>query len=225
MPLQAINDASAHDKMPGIGPHPKNLHAWWARLPLPCARAVLAASLLDDPSSNPNFADASQEEQEQERERLLQLIRATLQKDRQSAARAVELLREEVARSADGDLPSLLDPFCGGGSIPLEGRRLGLGVFAKDLNPVAVLITKASVELLTRFSEHPAVNPKSSAGLTGTGTWSRGAGLAEDVRFYGARIADLLRHDFPAGRSRERSARRFRRLRRPRSRSCQLRCT
>ena len=80
LPLEAINDASAYDKMPGIGPHPKGIHHWWARLPLPCARAMLFASLVDDPSSDPAFADKPEAEQDVERERLFCIMRAMLEK-------------------------------------------------------------------------------------------------------------------------------------------------
>jgi putative DNA methylase len=78
LPLAELNDASAYDKMPGIGPHPKGIHQWWARLPLPTARAVLFASLVDDPSSDPAFAGKSEAQQGRERERLFDIIRALL---------------------------------------------------------------------------------------------------------------------------------------------------
>src|SRR5437667_9818765 len=80
LPLDAINDASAYDKMPGIGPHPKGIHHWWARLPLPCARAILFASLVDDPTSDPAFARKTEREQDEERERLFDIIRSLCQK-------------------------------------------------------------------------------------------------------------------------------------------------
>ena len=80
LPLTEVNDASAYDKLPGIGAHPKNMHQWWARLPLPTARAVLFASIVDDPSANPEFVRKSKAEQDRERERLFQLIRKLLTK-------------------------------------------------------------------------------------------------------------------------------------------------
>ena len=74
LPLPEINDASAYDKMPGIGPHPKGIHHWWARLPLPTARAVLFASVVDDPSAHPEKFPTEQA-QDAERERLFDIIR------------------------------------------------------------------------------------------------------------------------------------------------------
>ena len=87
--------------------------------------------------------------------------------------------------ATDDSPPPVLDPFCGGGSIPLEAQRLGLKVFASDLNPVAVLITKALVEIPPKFANKPPVNPDSRKGTAGSATWKGAAGLAEDVRYYG----------------------------------------
>jgi putative DNA methylase len=183
LPLDAINDASAYDKMPGIGPHPKGIHQWWARLPLPCARAVIFASLVDDPSSDPEFRDKPESEQEKRRERLFKIIRGLLQKKIHLHPEVFAAAQAEITRSCGGKIPALFDPFCGGGSIPLEAQRLGLKAYAGDLNPVAVLITKALIEIPARFTGKPPVNPQSRR--TMRDAWPGASGLAEDVRYYG----------------------------------------
>ena len=79
--------------------------------------------------------------------------------------------------------PPVLDPFCGGGSIPLEAQRLGLRAFGSDLNPVPVLITKALIEIPPKFAGKAPVNPESNMRLEDG--WTGAQGLAEDVRYYG----------------------------------------
>jgi len=190
LPLAEINDASAYDKMPGIGPHPKGIHHWWARLPLPCARAILFASLVDDPSSDPAFAGKPEKVQDAERERLFKLIRALLQKKIHEKPGVFEQAHKEIVRACGGELPKVLDPFCGGGTIPLEAQRLGLEVYAGDLNPVAVLITKTLVEIVPRFAERPPVNPVARKELAHSSGWPGAKGLAEDVRHYGKWIKE-----------------------------------
>lgn len=185
LPLDAINDASAYDKMPGIGPHPKGIHHWWARLPLPCARVILFASLVDDPSSDPAFADKSESEQDKERERLFGIIRSMLQKKIHNHPEVFEAAQEEIARSCKGRLPPVLDPFNGGGSIPVEAQRLGLKAYGSDLNPIAVLITKALIEIVPKFANRAPVNPEMRDNKLAKQEWSRAHGLANDVRYYG----------------------------------------
>lgn len=184
LPLAVINDASAYDKMPGIGPHPKGIHHWWARLPLPCARAVLFASLIDDPSSDPAFADQPEDVQEKERERLFDIIRSLLQKKIHEHSGVFEQAHAEILRSCEGKLPTVLDPFNGGGSIPLEAQRLGLTAHGSDLNPVAVLITKALIEIVPKFANQAPVNPKTRNSNLVRQDWSRARGLADDIRYY-----------------------------------------
>ncbi|MDI6691964.1 MAG: DUF1156 domain-containing protein [Anaerosomatales bacterium] len=184
LPLEAINAASAHEKMPGIGPHPRGLHLWWARRPLAACRAVLFASLVDDPSSHPDRFP-TEEAQAAERERLFRLIEELVKWENSANERVLAEAREEIARSCDGAPPPVLDPFCGGGSIPLEAQRLGLEAHGSDLNPVAVLITKALIEIPPRFADRPPVHPEAHAGRLDTGQWRGAAGLAEDVRRYG----------------------------------------
>lgn len=188
LPLDAINDASAYDKMPGIGPHPKGIHQWWARLPLPCARAILFASLVDDPSSDPIFGQQPEAVQNKERERLFKITRSLLQKKIHRFPEAFEKAQIEIVRSCEGVLPQVLDPFAGGGSIPLEAQRLGLRAYASDLNPVAVLINKAVIEIPSKFANRPPVYPVGADGRPPNlfdKEWRGAAGLAEDVRYYG----------------------------------------
>ena len=208
LPLEAINVASAREKMPGIGPHPRGLHLWWARRPLATARAVLFAQMVDDPSSRPELFP-TEEEQFQERQRLFKLIEelvewknitdeTVLEKGRQeirlSWRRTCEDNRDhpKAAELFDPDrLPAFHDPFAGGGSIPLEAQRLGLETHASDLNPVAVLINKAMIEIPTRFASRPPVNPEARRGRGSTeAQWKGAAGLAEDVRYYGKWMRD-----------------------------------
>ncbi len=158
LPLDVINDASAYDKMPGIGAHPKGIHHWWARLPLPTARAILFASLVDDPSSNPEQFP-TEESQVKERDRLFGIIRKLCQNKIHTKQDVFEEANNEIVKHCKGDLPTVLDPFAGGGSIPLEGMRLGLPVQASDLNPVAVLINKAQLEILPKFAKQIPINP------------------------------------------------------------------
>jgi len=133
LPLAEINDASAYDKMPGIGPHPKGIHQWWARLPLPTARAVLFASVVDDPSSHPEKFP-SEEAQRRERERLFDLLRQLMQKKMHERPEVYAAARAEMLKHCDGKLPPVLDPFAGGGSIPLEAARWYPGAAGQDCN-------------------------------------------------------------------------------------------
>jgi len=192
LPLPEINDASAYDKMPGIGAHPKGIHHWWARLPLPVSRAVLFASVVDDPSSRPERLP-TEEAQERERERLFGVIRRMMAKQLHKHPEVYAEARAEMLKYCDGKLPPLLDPFAGGGSIPLEAARLGCEAYAGDLNPIAVLLNRCNLELAPRWADHPPVNPKDRSRIGGTGGWTGAAGLAADVRYYGALVLQLAR--------------------------------
>lgn len=189
LPLPEINDASAYDKMPGIGPHPKGIHHWWARLPLPTARAVLFASVVDDPSSNPERFP-TEEAQNAERERLFDILRQLMQKKMHEHPEVYAKATAEMLKHAGGKLPPVLDPFSGGGSIPLEAARLGFEAHAADLNPVAVLLNKCNLELIPRWIDHPPVNPEARKGMFGKTGRTGAQGLAEDVRFYGRIIRE-----------------------------------
>ena len=157
LPLEAINRESAREKSIRHG-HPSTLHLWWARRPLAAARAVLFAQLVDDPSSHPDQFP-TEEAQRAERERLHGIIERLVVweniRDEQLLAEA----HEEILKSTDGNPPPILDPFAGGGTIPLEAQRLGLEAHASDLNPVAVLINKALIEIPPKFAGRPPVFP------------------------------------------------------------------
>jgi putative DNA methylase len=218
IPLEAINTASAREKSIRHG-HPSTLHLWWARRPLAACRAVLFAQLVDDPSSWPERFDNDDAKIETERKRLHKVIADMVEwpeskpADQARFEQAIQAARWEIARSVawglgaeppaqnDGkaildylqtNAPPVYDPFSGGGSIPLEAQRLGLRAYGSDLNPVAVLIGKALVEIPPKFAGQPPVNPKSQAEFKRGGRWNgKGAqGLAEDVRYYGQWMRD-----------------------------------
>lgn len=186
LPLDAINDASAYDKMPGIGAHPKGIHYYPARLPLPSARSILFASLVDDPSSHPDQFP-TEESQEQERERLFKLIRELCEPKIHLKPKTFEKAIAEIRKHCNNDLPTTHDPFSGGGAIPLEGMRLGMDVIAADLSPVSVILNKATVNLLPKFAQHPPVNPASQHKVKSL-KWENAAGLVEDLKYYGDTI-------------------------------------
>ena len=198
LPLEAINRAAAQEKSIRHG-HPSTLHLWWARRPLASCRAVVFASLVDDPSAHPSRFP-TEETQEAERQRLFRIIEELVQWDNLTDDRVLESARAEIVRACDGEPPGVLDPFCGGGSIPLEAQRLGLMAHASDLNPVAVLITKALAELPAKFAGHPPVHPDQGT-LKSTGSWRGAQGIAEDVTFYGkwmcAEAASRIGHLYP----------------------------
>ena len=190
LPLEEINRESAREKSIRHG-HPSTLHLWWARRPLAAARAVLFAQLVDDPSAHPEKFPTT-EDQARERERLHQIIRDLVVWENMGNSKAEDLLRrahaEIVASAPGGKPPAILDPFAGGGTIPLEAQRLGLEAHASDLNPVAVLINKALIEIPPKFAGRPPVFP--GAAESRMGAWPRATGLAEDVRRYGAWMRD-----------------------------------
>ncbi len=168
LPLPEINDASAYDKMPGIGPHPKGIHHWWARLPLPTARAVLFATVVTDPSDDPAWKDKGEQEQDAERERLFGILRRMMGKKLHEHPEVYAEAHAEMLKHCGGNLPPVLDPFAGGGSIPLEAARLGFEAHAADLNPVAVLLNKCNLEIAPRWANHPPVNPEDRGNYLGT---------------------------------------------------------
>src|SRR6266487_4561129 len=203
LPLEAINKESAREKSIRHG-HPSTLHLWWARRPLAACRAVLFAQMVDDPSSlSDEFP--TEEAQETERQRLFRIIEDLVKWANTTNEALLQAARVEIARSAARNhgvslphsmtpaevvgvleqyAPPILDPFAGGGSIPLEAQRLGLEAYASDLNPVAVLINKALIEIPPKFSGRPPVNPESREKYLHK-EWKGAEGLAEDVRYYG----------------------------------------
>jgi putative DNA methylase len=183
LPLDVINREAAREKSIRHG-HPSTLHLWWARRPLAACRAVLFAQLVDDPLAHPDQFPTPQA-QEVERERLFDIIRRLVPWEASNDQSVLEEARAEIRRCYPDGTPAIVDPFCGGGSIPIEAQRLGLETHASDLNPVAVLITKALVELPPKFMDRPPVHPDDGEQLRGTRTWVGTQGLAEDIRWYG----------------------------------------
>jgi putative DNA methylase len=223
MPLEAINQESAREKSIRHG-HPSTLHLWWARRPLAACRAVLFASLVDDPSAHPDKFP-TEEEQQAERQRLHDLIGKIetvgnkqvvrglvswddIKTDETGTSPIIEAAQKEIARCLAWEnnhepptepeavrkylqeyAPPVYDPFCGGGSIPLEAQRLGIEAHGSDLNPVAVLITKALIEIPPKFKDKPPVNPEARK-TKDINQWRGAQGLAEDVRYYGQWMRD-----------------------------------
>lgn len=194
LPLDAINQQSAREKSIRKG-HPSTLHLWWSRKPTATSRAVLFSQLVDDPSERyEEFLEAAraageadpesaaERAVEAERRRLFTLITRMVNWDNIGDEHLMREVREEIRRSTGDEPPAVLDPFAGGGSIPLEAQRLGLESHASDLNPVAVLINKALIEIPPLFSGRAPVFPGSD---DGTRSWPGAHGLAEDVRRYG----------------------------------------
>ncbi len=188
LPLEAINKESAREKSIRHG-HPSTLHLWWARRPLAACRAVLFASLVDDPSSHPEEFP-NEEAQRIERERLFKILSELVIWENSTNEEVLEKARQEILKSTDGNPPPVLDPFCGGGSIPLEAQRLGLRAYGSDLNPVAVIITKALIEIPPKFAGKPPVNPESRKRTDYSGEWKGAQGLAQDIRYYGKWMRD-----------------------------------
>ena len=202
LPLDAINAASKREKSIRHG-HPSTLHLWWARRPLAAARAVIFAQMVDDPSANPDLFPTGRA-QERERQRLFRIIEDLVKWENTTNEAVLERARDEIwqswrracAENADHPrakelfnrrlLPAFHDPFAGGGSLPLEAQRLGLEAHASDLNPVAVLINKAMIEIPPKFAGRPPVNPEARGDRRLLQrTWRGAEGLAEDVRYYG----------------------------------------
>ena len=184
LPLAAINAAAAKQKTMGAAPHPQNLHRWWARRPLAATRAVLWASLVDDPSSDPDRFPTD-EDQMVERKRLFDILERLVPSASSPDQRVLAEARKEIERTCDGELPTVVDPFGGGGAIPLEALRLGLPTVTGDLNPVAVLLQRAMLQIPRRFAGQPSVHPDTRSSKT---VWDGARGLASDVESYGSWI-------------------------------------
>jgi putative DNA methylase len=207
LPLDAINKASAREKSIRHG-HPSTLHLWWARRPLAAARAVIFAQMVDDPSAHPDLFP-TEKAQEKERQRLFKIIEDLVLWENTTNEKVLQAARDEIwaswrracAENAGHPrakelfdrkkLPAFHDPFAGGGALPLEAQRLGLESFASDLNPAAVLINKAMIEIPPKFAGKPPVNPEACKDKRlFAREWKGAQGLAEDVRHYGQWMRD-----------------------------------
>src|SRR5216117_477206 len=197
LPLETINTASVREKSIRHG-HPSTLHLWWARRPLAAARAVIFAQMVDDPSSHPDIF-RTEKAQEKERQRLFRIIEDLVEWENTTNEEILERARAEIwqswrrtcAENVDDPrakelfdrkkLPAFHDPFAGGGALPLEAQRLGLEAYASDLNPVAVLINKAMIEIPPKFAALAPVNPESGKEKALIALeWKGAHGLAED---------------------------------------------
>jgi putative DNA methylase len=206
LPLDKINQAAAREKSIRHG-HPSTLHLWWARRPLAAARAVIFAQMVNDPGYERHLGrGVNKEKAAIERERLFKIIEDLVQWENTNNEEVLARAREEIWKSwretcalnkhhpqaaelfNPDKLPAFHDPFAGGGALPLEAQRLGLESYASDLNPVAVTINKAMIEIPPRFAGCPPVGPLPPGEKQATmhEDWSGARGLAEDVRRYGA---------------------------------------
>ncbi|MDL2275880.1 DUF1156 domain-containing protein, partial [Desulfosarcina sp. OttesenSCG-928-G10] len=190
LPLDAINKESAREKSIRHG-HPSTLHLWWSRKPTATARAVIFTSLVDDPSSHPDKFP-TEEAETAERQRLFKIIEDLVKWENVNNADVLNRAKAEILKYTGNNPPALLDPFAGGGSIPLEAQRLGLEAHASDLNPVAVMINKAMIEIPPKFAGQAPVNPDARKKAKNylveqkdSYMWPGATGLAEDVRYYG----------------------------------------
>lgn len=205
LPLDDINAAAAREKSIRHG-HPSTLHLWWARRPLAAARAVLFAQMVNDPGYQRDLGfGVNKKEAEIKREKLFQIIRDLVKWENINNQEVLNRAREAIWESwretchlnrnhpqaaelfNPDKLPAFHDPFAGGGAIPLEAQRLGLESYASDLNPVAVMINKAMIEIPPKFAGEAPIGPlpEEDKQQDLTEDWSNATGLAEDVRRYG----------------------------------------
>ncbi|MFM5232286.1 DUF1156 domain-containing protein [Aeromonas caviae] len=213
LPLDDINAAAAREKSIRHG-HPSTLHLWWARRPLAAARAVIFAQMVNDPGYQQGAGfkyGVNKQEAAKKREKLFNILRELVKWENtnneavlnQARAAIWESWREICDLNKDHpqaaelfnpeQLPGFHDPFAGGGALPLEAQRLGLESHASDLNPVAVTINKAMIEIPPKFAGREPVGPlpacdklsKKKATKDAFEDWSGAKGLAEDVRRYG----------------------------------------
>lgn len=205
LPLEAINKESSREKSIRHG-HPSTMHLYWARRPLATARAVIFAQMVDDPSACPELFPTVKQ-QEKERQRLFRLMEKLVIWENTTDTALMDSAKGEIMNSwrractdnADhpdaarlfdrNKPPGFHDPFAGGGALPFEAQRLGLDSYASDLNPVAVLINKAMIEIPPKFAGKPPINNQEPDGLS-VGAWGGAKGLANDVAYYGKLMND-----------------------------------
>lgn len=210
LPLDEINAACKADKDRKTGTI-RNLHKWFAPMPLPAWRALLFAALVDDPGDD------------EKRAYLLDVTKRLVANGAELPDEAtIEEARKIVEVECRGQVPTVMDPFCGGGSTLVEAQRLGLPTFGSDLNPVPVLITRTLTELLPRVHGRQPVHGDATAGRgprvglataipgmfssmpsSRSRTYSRYDGLKQDVSYYAelvrAQAWDQLKQHYPIG--------------------------
>lgn len=182
LPLDAINEAAKSEKSVPRRKHPQTFHPWWARRPLAACRAVVLASLIDDPSSHPEKFP-TKKDQDKERQRLFDFIGNYARWESSFDKKLSDSAKVEISKSIDLEELVVVDPFAGGGSIPLEASRMGLTVQGSDLNPVAVLINKALLEYLPRFKDMEPIAPGLSVKID-----LGFEGVAQDIVYYGRKV-------------------------------------
>lgn len=210
LPLDVISKGAQQEKNPFLKGHPRSIHLWWARRPLAAARAIIFSQLVNDPGYQQGGGfkyGKNKKDAAIERKRLFGIIEDLVQWKNINNDEVLKRASTEIWRSwhevcdlnkdhplaselfNPEKLPALHDPFAGGGTIPLEAQRLGLEANSSDLNPVAVLINKAMIEIPTKFAGRPPVRPINGK-AKGRYDWKGATGLAEDIRYYGARIRE-----------------------------------
>ena len=185
LPLVAISEGGAREQSIKRG-KPTQLHKWFAARPMVTCRAVLWASLIDDPSAHPEKFP-TEESQNRERERLFEILASIANWDLSKDPVVIARAQAELAAQFQGDLPTVVDPFGGGGTIPLEALRLGLDAVSNDLNPVAVTLQRGLLDHPYRFLNKPAVHPNNLVAIQKNAL----DGFAADVEAYGG---DVLQH-------------------------------
>jgi putative DNA methylase len=190
-PIAVVSKHSAREKSIRHG-HPSTLHLWWARRPLAACRAILLGLLLPDPCDKhcpEDFKDSARhllpkvqgtpgKEDIDLRQALLKFIGDFANWDLSSYQSYLEVSRGLVKAAHPEEPPLVVDPFAGGGSIPLEALRLGCDAFASDLNPVACLILKVMLE------DIPRQGPKLAEKLRKVGKEIKEAAEKELAEFY-----------------------------------------
>lgn len=182
LPLEKINAESSREKTIRNG-HPSNLHLWWARRPLTAARAVIWSSLVDDPSSHTELFP-TEEAQTKERQRLFKILEELVLLENSNNEIVLERAKDEIKKYVGEEVPILLDPFSGGGAIPIEAQRLGLEAVSHDLNPVPITINKAMTDIPYRFSNGSPINPESRDNIAGDTALEGLKALSLDISYY-----------------------------------------
>lgn len=191
LPLEKINASAAYEKMPGIGAHPRGIHLWWARRPFSAARAVIWSSIIDDPSSHPELFP-TEADQTKERQRLFALLERLSDWKESNNDAVINEAKKEIEKYSHGIDFTLVDPFSGGGAIPLEAARLGIKPYAFDLNPVAVTLNKSMIEIPPVICGLSSINPEAKRRLDAS-SYSTGLnGLCGDVSYYGRKLFNAV---------------------------------
>lgn len=183
IPLRDIDKESTREKSLRYG-MPNTIHLYWSRKPLATCRTILFAQLVDDPASRPDLYP-TKEQQEKRRQELFDIMRRLAKWENRNDSQLYAKARKAIRLSNHGKLPEIFDPFSGSGSIPLEAQRLGMKAHASDLNPLAVIINKAMIEIPYRFCDYPSIHPGENVRSE-----NRAEGLADDIAYYGKMLRD-----------------------------------